>query len=441
MNWEPSNTNAEESLIGSLVVAGGDDYVFSTVEPKDFFNKLYQRYYEAMLLTKSRNEVIDYATISGLLGDRDFTDLGNIINNTASTANIKAYAVIVKNKAAERRAITLSLEAIEVIKGEGTTQEKTAAASALSADIAVTTDDHKPLHVKEIAREWLDTYVARTADDAPKGLKFGIEGVDKIYGHRAIGECDFVVLGARPKMGKTQWLVKVCSSIARDTNRAVLLFSMEMPATQLFERFLTDSSKVQGDKFYRPMNDNEFSMVGKAISELRDTRLYIDDRPNLSIAQVRATAKKFKEDHGEIVIGLDYFTLMKIKEGGRTDLAFGANSTGLKNITKELKCPIILLGQLSRGVDSRPNKRPMISDLRESGSIEQDADSIQFLYRESVYNHDSPLGGLTENIVAANRHGETGTAFIEMKGGWFEDVSEAQANHALGSAEKQDDWG
>lgn len=440
-NYEPFNLACEESLIGAIMKDEGSDWACENIKAIDFYGAMYREYFTAILLAHSRNDAVTLATISDLVPQRKMTELGDIMRNTASSANLKGYAKIVLNKSSERQSLTALHEAAELIKGDGTTQEKTAAAAALTADIAVVDTQSKPVHIKQIASEWLDEHEARTAEDAPLGLKVGVNGLDDIYGNRGIGKTDMVVIGARPKVGKTQLLVMMFDFIARNSGRAVLIFSMEMPKTQLFERFLTNGSKVKGDSFYRKMDVDEYSMVSHAIGELNGTRLYIDDRPNLSMAQVNATAKKFKEEHGDIVVGLDYFTLMKTKETGRTDLAFGENSTGLKTMAKNLECPVVLLAQLSRGVDSRPNKRPLISDLRESGSIEQDADSIIFLYRDSIYNPDNGLGGLTENIVAANRHGETGVAFTDMKGGWFENVSDNDVNHMMDFSEQSNkEW-
>lgn len=441
MDYQPCNILAEQSLIGAILLDGGSDYAMENVKADDFYDKKSREYFEAILLAHSRNDVIEYATIADLVPSRNFVDLGELIKNTHSSANLKGYAKAVISKSVERKALAAFYEASELIKGEGTTQEKIAAATLLTSDIAIVNDDSKPVHIKQIARDWLDDYDARIADDAPIGLKTGIDGLDDIYGYRGIGETDLIVIAARPKMAKTQTLVKITSYMVKTTPKAALIFSMEMPNIQLFERYLTNGSRIQGDKFYRAMDDYEFAKIGEEISQLSGTKLYIDDRSNLSLAQVKATVKKFKEEHGDIVVGLDYFTLMKTEESGRTDLAFGKNSTGLKTICKELKTPMLLLAQLSRGVDSRPNKRPLLSDIRESGSIEQDADSIIFLYKDSVYNPDNGLGGLTENIVAANRHGETGTAYTEMKGGWLENINEVDVNHMMSfSGASKDDW-
>lgn len=442
INWEPSNTNAEQSLIGALIGNHGDsEKIFEQVKASDFFDNKLGSIYARALELYGKSIKADYTTVSDRMSDADFTWLGKLIKDCPSDANIYAYAKLVTDKAVERDALTRLNEAMAIIKGEGDTQEKATEAVTLVSDIVVDSNDSAPTHVKEIAHEWLDSYEERINNDSVKGLTTGIDGLDEIFGARGVGKTDMTVLGGRPKTGKTQMMVKIGDHMARESGKPVLMFSMEMPGQQIFERFLTNSSKVQGNKFYEPMDDYEMALVSKAIGELSDTDLYIDDRPNLSLAQIKSTCRKFKSDHGEVAGFLvDYFTLMKIESAGRTDLAFGKNSTGLKDMAKELEIPVFLLAQLSRGVDSRPNKRPLISDLRESGSIEQDADRIIFLYRDSIYNPDSTLGGLTEVIVAANRHGAAGTAFVEMKGGWFENVSNNDVNNLMSNPEEQEKW-
>lgn len=440
MEWQPSNTTAEESLIGALIGKHGDNSkIFDQLKPADFYNKDMAGIYSAALELHKVGTKADYTTVSAGLNDADFTRLGMLIKNTPSASNIYSYAKMVRDKSTEREALTKLSEAIEIIKGAGNTPDKASEALSLINTISTNDNGAGPEHVKEIAKRWLNTYDDRINNPDSAGYKTGVVGLDELLGARGIGRTDMIVIGARPKLGKTQLAVKIADYMARQESLPTLIFSMEMPKEQIFERFLTNGSKVSGNNFYQEMENYDYARISEYISDVMDKKLYIDDRPNLSLNQIKSTCRRFKEEHGELgPIFVDYFTLMKTKEAGRTDLAFGANSTGLKDLAKELGSPVILLAQLSRGVDSRPNKRPLISDLRESGSIEQDADLILFLYRESVYVPDSPLGGLTEVIAAANRHGGAGTAFLEMKGGWFEDVSDNEVNRAFSDDEWKD---
>lgn len=437
--WQPSSQTSEEALLGALLGNNGcNDKIYDQVKSSDFYTRRIGLIYKVALELHGRGIVPDFATVSADLNDADFTWLGSLIHSCPSGANVYSYAKIVTDKSVERDALIKLTEAVEIIKGEGKTQDKAAEVISMISEISADDNESSPTHIKEIASEWLYTYEDRINNDGTRGLKTGVDGLDRIFGPRGVGKTDMIVIGARPKVGKTQFMVKICDHIAKDSKKPVLMFSMEMPNQQIFERLLTNSSKVQGGKFYEPMDDLDMSKISVAMGGLNETSIYIDDRPNLSLSQIKSTCKKFKEEHGDVAgFFVDYFTLMKIESAGRTDLAFGKNSTGLKDLAKELEIPIFLLAQLSRGVDTRPNKRPLISDLRESGSIEQDADSIIFLYRDSIYNPDNNLGGLTEVIVAANRHGEAGTAFIEMKGGWFENVSDNDVNHTMA---QQDNW-
>ncbi len=441
-NWQPANINAEQALIGALIGKHGDsEKIFEQVKPSDFFNEKLGAIYQQALNLHGDSIKADYVTVSETLSDADFTWLGRLIKDCPSDANIYAYAKLVTDKAVERDALTKLSEAMELIKGEGNTQDKTSEAVALVGGINTDDNEAGPIHVSDIAREWLDIYDNRINDDGIKGLKTGIHGLDKLFGHRGVGETDLIVIGGRSKMGKTALATMIASEVAY-SGKHTLIFSMEMPKFQIFERFLTQDAKVAGDKFYQPMDDYDHSKVSATVGKMIDSNLYIDDRPSLSLNQIKSACRKHQEEHGELgAVFVDYFTLMKIQSAARHDLAHGANSTGLKDMAKEIKVPVFLLAQLSRGVDSRPNKRPLISDLRESGSLEQDADAIVFLYKDSVYNPDNGLGGLTEVILAANRHGEAGTAFVNMKGGWFENVSDNDVNHLMNEPEKQEEWG
>jgi len=430
--WQPINMQAEQSVLGSLLKFGANDAVFEKLKPNDFGGKknFHREIYQAMIdISTSKND-IDFITVVDVLGDEHFAYLGQMVQDTPSAANILSYAKIVKNKALERDTITKLQESIALIQGEGTTEQKTEKVINTVSQIDLADDSEQGLtHVNKIANEWLDTYDERVNNPDLAGIQTGVDGLDEIFGARGVGKTDMIVIGARPKMGKTQLLVKIAAHLSMQQNKSALVFSMEMPKIQIFERFITNSAQVSTDKFYQPMREDEFAKVGKMLAEVTDKDLYIDDRPNLSLKQIRAACLKHKAEHGEIGgIFVDYLTLMKLEAAARSDLAFGANSTGLKDLAKELGTPVFLLAQLSRAVDQRTDKRPLISDLRESGSIEQDADRIIFLYRDSVYNKDSELGGLTELIVAANRHGETGTGYVEMAGGWFNNVDSGRTS-------------
>ena len=441
-NWKSNSQASEEALIGALIGKHGDsEKIFEQVKPSDFFNKKLGAIYAKALELHGNSVKADFVTVSETLTDSEFTWLGGLIKDCPSDANIYAYAKIVTDKAVEREALDKLAQAMEVIKGEGNTQEKAAEAVTLVGGINTDDNEAGPIHVKDIALEWLDVYEERINDDGVKGLKTGIDGLDKMFGHRGVGNTDLVVIGGRSKMGKTALATMIASEVAY-TGKHTLIFSMEMPKFQIFERFLTQDAKVAGDKFYQAMDDYDYSRVNSTIAKMIESNLYIDDRSNLSLNQIKSACRRHQEEHGELgAVFVDYFTLMKIGNAARHDLAHGANSTGLKDMAKELKVPVFLLAQLSRGVDNRPNKRPLISDLRESGSLEQDADAILFLYKDSVYNPDNGLGGLTEVILGANRHGEAGTAFVDMKAGYFVNMDETEVNarefHKDGGKETQ----
>lgn len=238
----------------------------------------------------------------------------------------------------------------------------------------------------------------------------------------------------------TQLAIKMADHIAMSTAKPVMIFSMEMSNEQVFERMLSSSSRVSSDNFYQPMGNAEMDDITVAIAKMAQSDIYIDDHTNMSLAYIRGECRKMKAKKGCIgAVFIDYLTLMKAEKADRNDLAVGAITKGLKNMAKDLKVPVFLLAQLNRGLESRTDKRPIMSDLRETGQIEQDADRIIMIYRESVYETDSPLGGLTELIVRANRHGATGTAFVDMRNGIMENIDTnqmAQVNAQIYDAEQ-----
>jgi replicative DNA helicase len=438
MQWEPNNSNAEESLLGAIVRGGANEKIFDQIKPEHFYNKTIKLYYEAALDAHKCGELVDYTTVVSRLSDRNFTELGQLIKDTVGSANIYAYAKIIKDKAIERESITKFNEAIELIRRGGSTQDNISNSLALINTINIQESKQHAKHVKDIASEWLDIYDDRINNRIESGLKTGVTMLDEIYGSRGVGDTDLVVIGGRSKMGKTALATMICCEMALQ-EKNTLIFSMEMPILQMFERLLSQQSMVSGSKFHEIMPDSELAKVSKAVGDFMNSKLFIDDRSSLSLSQIRSACRKHEDDHGKLgAIFVDYFTMMKIEKAERNDLAHGANSTGLKNLAKELKSPIFLLSQLNRRVDSRSNKRPYISDLRESGSLEQDADSIIFLYKDSVYNPDNGTGGLTEVILAANRHGSAGTAFVDMKEGYFVNLEQNQVNERLGQHRNND---
>ncbi|WP_387693089.1 DnaB helicase C-terminal domain-containing protein, partial [Photorhabdus sp. RM71S] len=272
--------------------------------------------------------------------------------------------------------------------------------------------------ISEIADRWFEKLEARFNNpELHRGLKTGFRDFDEMLAPKYIVNGSLFVIGARPKMGKTTVLTEMAKNVASDGHQ-VLLFSMEMTDEQLFERMVSQKSGVNTDMLYGGSDDEyEWALLSKAIGELKDTpNIWIDDTPGMSFAHIQSQCRKIKRKVGKIgFIGVDYLTLMKTEKADRNDIAYGNITKGLKILAKELDTVVVLLTQLNRNIEERANKRPMPSDSRDTGQIEQDCDYWMGVYRDSVYQEKSDKT-LTELILRLNRHGKANTVYVEQKG-------------------------
>nr|WP_246875288.1 DnaB helicase C-terminal domain-containing protein [Pantoea ananatis] len=284
----------------------------------------------------------------------------------------------------------------------------------------------------------MDTLEKRVAgDEESNTIKTGLDDLDEITG--GLNDTDLIVIAARPGMGKTELALKIAEGIAQRTvslgtervQRGVLIFSMEMQAGQIIERQLANASNVSVSKLRKAshLDDEDWGRISMGLAELANLDVWVVDATNLSIEQIRAVATRHKNRYpGLSLILADYLGLIKKPSAERNDLAIGEITRGLKTMAMELNTPVICLSQLSREVEKRPNKRPLNADLRDSGSIEQDADGIWFIYRDGAYNPDSPAAHLAEIIIGKNRHGpQGGVVYQEFRNGHFRGTDQAIA--------------
>ncbi len=442
--WQAYNQEAEQNFIGSVFKLGVDSEKlsssFAQLRPEDFYNPKHQKIFKLQKEMFYNKQPIDLLMMSDILKGDSLIFIGSIIKSVHSAANISGYTKLIKERSLERATLAKLQESIAVLTGMGDTKEKTSQIVSLLSTIEMDTTlgNGGMVHIRDIAMNWLDMYEERINNPALAGLTTNIEGLDQLFGVRGIAETDLIVIGARPKMGKTQLAITIADHIAKDLKKPVMIFSMEMANEQVFERFLTNGSKVSSDKFYSSMFGDDLMDVQRTVMELSQVEIYIDDHTNMSLSHIRNECRKMKAKNGEIgAIFIDYLTLMKTEKADRHDLAYGQITKGLKDMAKDLKTPVFLLAQLSRKVESRQDKRPLMSDLRETGQLEQDADRIIFLYRESAYDPECGLGGLTELIVRANRHGATGTAYTNMINGIMHNISDAEVNQIFSAKNAQ----
>ena len=420
----PQNLDAEISVLGALLLDSESiTKVVDTLAPEDFYRPDYGTIYEAMVALNEKRIPIDLVTVSDELaknkrleGVGGAATLSSLVARVATATNIQYYGGIVREKAMLRRLIHAAAEIGDLGFQEDLEVSVIVDRSEQSL-FAVTERFLKQnfVPVRSILAESFERLDALSKmDGSVRGLSTGYRHVDGILG--GMQQSDLIILAARPSMGKTAFALNMAEHVAVRQHKTVGVFSLEMSKEQLVDRLISsigliDSFKLRTGK----LNDDDFQNLNEAYGLLSESNLFIDDSPGASVMEVRAKARRLQAEHGLDLIVIDYLQLMsgsntKGNSENRTQ-EVSEISRGLKALAKELHCPVIALSQLSRAVESRPDKRPLLSDLRESGSIEQDADVVIFLYREDYYNKEE-TNNLMEVLVRKHRNGPTGDARV-----------------------------
>ena len=423
----PHDLQAEESLLGAMLLSR--DAISAAVEtcrPEDFYRPAHTHIFDAICSLYAQGEPADPVTVADELRRADLLEAaggpGNLVAlqaNTPAIANAAHYARIVQEHALLRRLIGVAGEIAEM--GYALPEDVVATldkAEAMVFDVAErrVTDSLKPL--RELLAASLDHLEALyNRGDSITGVPTGYLDLDERLS--GLQRSSLVIVGARPSMGKTAFALGVAAHAAMDKREPVLFFSLEMSHLELTQRLLcsearVDSSRVRNGRLLQ----SDWPKVVAAMGKLGEAPLFIDDNPNLTVMEIRAKARRLKSREGLGLIVVDYLQLMSTKSSSPEyrQLEVSEVSRGLKILARELEVPVVALSQLSRALESRADKRPMLADLRESGSLEQDADVVLFIYRDEVYNKDSPDKGSAEVIIAKHRNGPTGTvqlAFLD----------------------------
>jgi len=425
----PNSLQAEQAVLGGLMLDNSAwDTVADRVTEEDFYRHDHRMIFRALAELAQKNSPLDAVTLSEWLAHNQLLEevgglaaLGNLAQNTPSAANIKAYADIVREKSVMRQLIQVGNK----IAAGGYASE--------GRDTSQLLDEAEKL-VFEIAeqgsrgkrgfrsiRSLLATAVDRIdylfqQDNAITGVSTGFADLDEMTA--GLQPSDLIIVAGRPSMGKTTLAVNFAENAAIKNQVPVAIFSMEMPGEQLALRMMSslghiDQHKVRTGK----LEDDDWPRLTSAVSILDTAPIFIDDTPALSPMELRARARRLKREHDLGLIVIDYLQLMQIgntTENRTTEIS--EISRNLKALAKELSVPVIALSQLNRSLEQRTDKRPVMSDLRESGAIEQDADVIMFIYRDEVYNEDSPQKGLAEIIIGKQRNGPIGTRLLTFRG-------------------------
>ena len=420
----PHSLEAEQAVLGSILI---DSRCVSDVvvilKPDDFYLQQNREIFETIYTMFNYSQTIDPVTVLdklkelGYYHDNSRDYILQLMQITPTAANVVRYARIVREKAMLRGLDQAASDITEMVhEGVGTAGEmlETAEKKIFALRKGETGDSLE--HIGTVLHRVFDNLAELSqSDSAIPGLSTGLRDLDtKING---LNKSDLLLVAARPAMGKSAFALNIALNVARKYQKTVAIFSLEMSREQLVMRLLANESWVDSKKLSTgKLSDEEWGKISMGASALSQTDIRIDDNPSITVAEMNAKLRRL-DNLGLVVI--DYLQLMQSSGYGKQNenrvQVVGDISRSLKIMAKELNVPVVCLSQLSRAVESRQDKRPIMSDLRESGAIEQDADSVMFLYRDEYYNENTEEKGVAECIVSKNRHGETGTVKLQ----WF----------------------
>ena len=424
----PHSVESEQSILGSIILdKEAIITVAETIQPMDFYKEAHKIIYESMLKLNSNNEPIDLITlIEELRKEGHLDSIGGISYLTSlstivpTTSNVKYYANIVKEKSVMRQLIKASNEIINLGYDASTdVQEILDKAEKNIFDISQekSGDDIQPINV--VLQDTFEMIEKLCTDKSEvTGITTGFADLNKKI--NGLQRTDLILLAARPAMGKTAFSLNLVQNAALKGDASVAVFSLEMSKEQLVQRMLSAQSNVELSKIKTGnLGESDWPRITDGMAVLSEANIFIDDTPGIKISEIRSKCRRLKIEKGLDLILIDYLQLMEGEgknENRQQEIA--KISRSLKILAKELDCPVVALSQLSRSPELRKDHRPILSDLRESGSIEQDADIVMFLYRDEYYHDDSEKKNIGEVIIAKNRHGETGN--VELV--WFGQV-------------------
>ena len=417
----PHSVEAEQSVIGSMLMDREAIIAASEIiTGADFYQHQYGVIFDAMVELFNEGKPVDLVTLQNRLREKDVPPeissmefVRDLLNAVPTSANVRHYANIVSEKAVLRRLIKLTeeiendcylnKEPVEVIMEETEKKMFQLLGQRNSGDF---------MPIRQVVINTLENIerASKTKGNVT-GIPTGFTDLD--YKTSGLQNSDFILIAARPSMGKTAFVLNIAQYMAFKKDKAVAIFSLEMSREQLMNRLLSMESKVDSQHLRTGnLKDDEWSKLIESAGMIGESRLMIDDTPGISIGEMRSKCRKYKLEHGLDIIIIDYLQLMSgsgksSSESRQQEISDISRS--LKALARELNVPVVALSQLSRAVEQRTDHRPMLSDLRESGAIEQDADVVMFIYRDDYYNKDSENKGIAEIIIAKQRNGPIGT--------------------------------
>jgi len=425
----PHSIDAEQSVLGGLMLdSRAFDQVADRLIDEDFYRHEHRILFRTIARLVDQSKPVDVLTASEALREMHELDqvggevyLFELANNTPSAANIVAYADIVRERSVLRRLI---LAASDIAETAFNTQGRSVVELLDAAERSVFSISEQggrgsgPVNIKDYLAKTMDRIDTLFHSNTPiTGVPTGYHDFDNMTS--GLQASDLVIIAGRPSMGKTTLAMNIAENVAIKNRLPVLIFSMEMPGEAIVMRLLSSLCRIDQLRIRTgKLADEDWPRISSTVSMLSEAPLYIDDTPGLSPAEMRARARRLAKEHGQLgLIMVDYLQLMQVPGNNENRTAeISEISRSLKGLAKELRVPVLALSQLNRGLEQRADKRPVMSDLRESGAIEQDADLIVFIYRDEVYNENTPDKGTAEIIIAKQRNGPIGKVRLTFMG-------------------------
>jgi replicative DNA helicase len=423
----PQNIDAEQAILGAIFLEPESLTTASEILiPEDFYRASHQRIFDVMLGLSEKGEPVDLVTVTADLQDRRVLEevggvsyLSDLANSVPTAANIEYYCQIVEEKSLLRRLIRVATEiAASGYSSEEEVEAVLNAAEKQILEVAQRKNTGAFISIKDVLVETYDNIeLMQNFKSDITGIPTGFVELDRITA--GFQRNDLIIVAARPSVGKTAFALNIAQNVATKTDENVAIFSLEMGASQLVMRMLCAEGNIDAQRLRTgKLEPEDWQKLTMAMGSLSNAGIYIDDTPGIRISDIRSKCRRLKQERGLGMILIDYLQLIRGngKNGENRQQEVSEISRSLKGLARELEVPVIALSQLSRGVESRQDKRPMMSDIRESGSIEQDADIVGFLYRDDYYDKESENKNIIEIIIAKQRNGPVGTvelAFVK----------------------------
>jgi replicative DNA helicase len=415
----PQNIDAEEAILGGILLdPEAINRVMEILRPEAFYISTHQEIYRAALALQAQGKPTDLMSVASWLHDYNLLEkvggqsgLAQLVDRTVSAVNIDQYAQLVMDKYLRRQLIQVGTEVTQLGYEVGSPLEKVLDLSEQKIfGITQARPQRSLISTADILTSTFSDIESRSLGLVLPGISCGFYDLDAMT--QGFQRSDLIIAAGRPSMGKTSFVLNIARNIAAFHKLPVAVFSLEMSKEQLVYRLLSSEVQIESGRLRSGrVSQNEWEPLGHSISFLSQLPVFIDDTPNISVTEMRSKARRLQAEQGGALglILIDYLQLMEGSGSENRVQELSKVTRALKGLARELNVPVIALSQLSRGVESRTNKRPMMSDLRESGSIEQDADLIIMLYRDEYYNPDTPDRGIAEIIITKHRNGPVGT--------------------------------